>query len=97
MLVVGEIKGPSGGQDPKEMAAEISAQVPTGMSKMFSGDKAPGFQKWMEQWFGPSVTPEMVTAFEMNMMQMIQNSMKQAKEQHEKMKEINKELMDQDN
>lgn len=55
---------------------------------------SPGFKKWLEAWFPGQVTDQMVTAFENNMMQMIQNSMNQSKAQHEKLQQKIKERID---
>lgn len=88
------VEGPDG-SDPTESGG-MPNQIQTGMSKMYTSEKAPGFKEWMTLWFGPSVTPEMVTAFEQNMMQMIQTSMQQSQKQHEKVQqEIKKRIEEQ--
>ena len=90
--MVSGVPGPGGG-DPSQ-SGEAPKQVETGMSKMYTGAKAPGFKKWLQAWFGGNVTPEMVTAFEQNMMQMIQNSMNQSKAQHKKVEQKIKQRID---
>lgn|GEM_PF-3295065 len=87
------VQGPSDGSDPTQ-STDAPQQFQTGMSKMYTGSKAPGFQKWMSQWFGGNVTPEMVSAFEQNMMQMIQTSMKQSQAQHKKVQQEIKKRID---
>ena len=84
--MVSGIQGPSDGSDPTQSSGG-APQFQTGMGAMYTGAKAPGFQEWMQQWFGPSVSPEMVSAFEQNMMQMIQTSMKRSQAQHKKVQE----------
>ena len=49
--------------------------------------KAPGFAQMLEHWFPGQVTPQMVTAFEQGVMQMISNSINEAKAQHKKVQE----------
>ena len=93
--MVSGVQGPHDKSDPLQKGEE-PYQHQTGMSKMYTGAKAPGFQKWMTQWFGADITPEMVTAFEKNMMQMIQNSMKQSQAQYEKVQKKIKERLDED-
>lgn len=89
--MVSGVQGPDG-SDPTQ-SGEMPKQVETGMSKMYTAEKAPEFAQWLSTWFGGSVTPEMVTAFEQNMMQMIQTSMKQSEAQHEKVqREIKKRI-----
>lgn len=79
------IPGPDGadqtqsGKEPK--------QVQTGMTKMYTAAKAPGFAEMLEHWFPGQVTPKMVTAFEQGVMQMISNSINEAKAQHKKVQE----------
>ena len=87
------VQGPNDGSDPTQ-SGDAPEQYQTGMSAMYTGSKAPGFQKWMSQWFGANVTPEMVSAFEQNMMQMIQTSMKQSQAQHEKVQQEIKKRID---
>ncbi|MEM8727365.1 MAG: hypothetical protein AAGE99_01430 [Chlamydiota bacterium] len=62
-------------------------QIQTGMTKMYSAEKAPGFAQMLELWFPGKVTPQMVTNFEKGVMQMISNSIKEAKAQHAKVQE----------
>lgn len=90
--MVSGIKGP-GENDPSQ-SGQIPKQIETGMSKMFTAEKAPEFAEWLSTWFGGSVTPEMVTAFEQNMMQMIQTSMKESQAQHEKVQREIKSRID---
>lgn len=90
------VQGPNDGNNPTQSGGDAPQQIQTGMSKMYTGAKAPGFQKWMTQWFGADVTPGMISAFEQNMMQMIQNSMKQSQAQHEKVQQRIKERIDED-
>ncbi|MCB1109419.1 MAG: hypothetical protein KDK64_00410 [Chlamydiia bacterium] len=92
--MVGGVQGPDG-NDPTQ-SGDMPQQIQTGMSKMYTPDKAPGFEKWMEQWFGAGVTPQMVSAFEQNMMQMINNSLSQAKAQHEKVQRKIKERIEEE-
>ncbi len=71
------VSGPDGSdptQEPK--------QLQTGMTKMYSAAKAPGFSQMLEHWFPGQVTQEMVTSFEQGVMQMISNSLNEAKTQH---------------
>lgn len=77
---------PSTEQEPK--------QIQTGMSKMYTASKAPGFQQMLEHWFPGQVTPQMVTAFEQNVMKMISNSIKMSKQQHERVQEEIKRLIE---
>ena len=82
--MVGSVQGPG---DGSSQSSDIPKQVQTGVGKAYTPAKAPEFAKWMVQFFGPQVTPQMVSAFEQNMMQMIQNSINQAKAQHEKVQQ----------
>ena len=66
-------------QDPK--AAE------NGLPRFYTEAKAPTFAQLLNYWFPGKVTPEMVTRFVQNMMQMIATSINQAKKQHEKVQE----------
>ena len=77
------VEGPNRG-DPTSLKGESPDQMHTGLSKVYTSKKAPEFQKWLQHYFGPHVTPQMVARFEQNMMQTVQNSLKHAKEQHEK-------------
>ena len=72
------VSGPDG-SDP----TQGSKQLQTGMTKMYSAAKAPGFAQMLEHWFPGQVTKEMVTSFEQGVMQMISNSLKEAKAQHQ--------------
>ena len=45
------------------MAGNAPKQVQTGMTKMYTAEKAPGFAQMLEHWFPGEVTPQMVTAF----------------------------------
>lgn len=77
---------PSTEQEPK--------QFQTGMSKMYTSAKAPGFQQMLEHWFPGQVTPEMVTSFEQGVMQMISNSINESKHQHTKVEQEIKKRID---
>lgn len=77
------VSGPGGSDPTSGSPSEDIPQLQTGMSYKAS----PGFKKWLENWFPGQVTDQMVTAFENNMMQMIQNSMNQSKAQHEKVQQ----------
>ena len=90
--MVSGVQGPDG-SDPAQ-SGDMPKEIQTGMSKMYTAQKAPGFAKWLEHWFGGNVTPEMVSAFEQNMMQMINNSLNQAKAQHAKVERRIKERID---
>ena len=79
------IPGPDG-SDPTQ-AGNAPKQVQTGMTKMYTAEKAPGFAQMLEHWFPGQVTPQMVTAFEQGVMQMISNSINEAKAQHKKVQE----------
>lgn len=87
------ISGPSG-SDPSQPMDDAPGQLETGIGKTYTASKAPGFKKWLEIWFPGQVTDKMVSAFEQNMMQMIQNSMQQSQAQHEKVQQKIKERID---
>ena len=91
--MVSGVPGPGGGSQPPQPSNEPK-QVQTGMSKVYSGAKAPGFKKWLEIWFGPEVTPQMVTAFESNVMQMISASINRSKRMHEEVQRKIKERIE---
>ena len=87
--MVGSVEGPSGGQDPTQSSEDLQ-QVQTGMSKMYTSQSAPGFAKMLQTWY-PDCSEQEVSAFEQNVMQMIQNSMNESKTQHEKVQQEIKE------
>ena len=62
-------------------------QIETGIGKTYTEKKAPEFKKWMVEFFGPQVTPQTVSAFEQNMMKMIQNTINRAKKHHKKVQQ----------
>lgn len=79
------ISGPDGGD---QIQGESQPKMPqTGMTKMYTAAKAPGFAQMLEHWFPGQVTPQMVESFEHRIMQMITNSIKQSKAQHKKVEE----------
>lgn len=82
--MAGSVKGPGDNMKPVGPSNEPPKQFETGMGKAYTTQKAPEFKKWLSKWFGGNVTPQMVSAFEQNMMRMIQNSMKESKAQHKK-------------
>lgn len=79
---------------PSQSTGQQPQQVQTGMSKMYTGAKAPGFQSMLEHWFPGQVTPQMVTAFEEGMMQMISNSINEAKQQEQQVEQQVKQRID---
>ncbi|MCB1080606.1 MAG: hypothetical protein KDK69_02180 [Chlamydiia bacterium] len=87
------VSGPSG-SDPNQSGIDGIPQIQTGIGESYTSDKAPGFKKWLEIWFPGQVTDQMVSAFEQNMMQMIQNSMKESQQQHQKVQQEIKERID---
>ena len=85
------ISGPEEG-DPTQSNQEPQ-QVQTGMAKMYTAAKAPGFAAMLEHWFPGQVTAQMVTSFEQGAMQMVSNSINEAKAQHKKVQaEIEKRI-----
>lgn len=88
------IPGPDGA-DPAQSGKQPK-EVQTGMTKMYTASKAPGFAQMLEHWFPGQVTPKMVTAFEQGVMQMISNSINESKTQHEKVQKIIKERIERD-
>ena len=88
--MVSGISGPSG-SDPSQQSPEETSQIQTGIGKTYTANKAPGFKKWLEIWFPGQVTDQMVSSFEQGMMQMIQNSIKRSKDQHERLQQQIKE------
>jgi len=91
--MVSGVSGPDG-SNPTQSSENQPEQYQTGMGSMYTGSKAPGFQKWLDQWFGGNVSPEMVKAFEQNVMQMIQNSMNESKAQQKKTQQIVKQRIE---
>lgn len=87
--MVGGVEGTGGGQDPTQSSGDPQ-QVQTGMSKMYTSQSAPGFAQMLQYWY-PDCSEEEVSAFEQNVMQMIQNSMNQSKSEHEKVQQKIKE------
>ncbi len=84
-VMVKGVSGP-GGVDPNQQGG-MPKQVKTGLEKSYTAKKAPGFAKWLNLWFPGGVTPEMVSAFERNVMMMITSSLKRSKAQHKKVEE----------
>ncbi|MCP5505592.1 MAG: hypothetical protein H7A38_01760 [Chlamydiales bacterium] len=87
------VPGPDESSQPPSTKQEPK-QIQTGMSKMYTSSKAPGFQQMLEYWFPGQVTPEMVSSFEQGVMQMISNSINEAKQQHTKVQEEIKKRID---
>ena len=87
------VPGPDESNQPQSTNQQPE-QIQTGMNKMYTEQKAPGFQKMLEYWFPGQVTPQMVTAFEQGVMQMISNSINQSKQQHERVQQIVKQRID---
>ena len=83
------VSGPLG-SDPSQPKNDIP-QIQTGIGKAYNAKSAPAFKQWLEHWYPGNVTDQMVSAFEQNMMQMIQNSMKESQTQHQKVEEKIKE------
>ncbi|MBF5059344.1 hypothetical protein [Candidatus Neptunochlamydia vexilliferae] len=87
---MGGVSGP-GGVDPSKgkptNQGDMPKQVQTGLEKSYTAKKAPGFAKWLNLWFPGGVTPEMVSAFERNVMTMISASLKRSKAQHKRIEE----------
>ncbi|MCB1073152.1 MAG: hypothetical protein H7A41_00900 [Chlamydiales bacterium] len=79
------VPGPDG-SDPTQAGNEPQ-QVQTGMTKMYTAQKAPGFEQMLEFWFPGQVTPQMVASFEQGVMQMISNSLKESQQMHQKVQE----------
>ncbi len=76
------VSGPDG-SDPNQ-----TPKIPeTGMGKMYTAKKAPGFAQMLNHWFPGQVTPKMITAFEQGVMQMISNSINESKTQHQKVQD----------
>ena len=90
--MVGSVTGPSDSDKPTPK--DELHQEQTGVGKTYTASKAPGFKKWLEIWFPGHVTDEMVNAFEQNMMQMIQNSMRESKAQQAKVEQKIKKRID---
>lgn len=91
------VQGPGGGQGPIQPPGGVPEQAKTGIEKSYTAAKAPGFAKMLEYWFPGTVTPKMVSAFEQGVMQMIQNSLNEAKRQHKKVQEEIKKRIDEQN
>ena len=81
------------GPDEKDPTQQPQ-QVQTGMTKMYTSEKAPGFAQMLEHWFPGAVTPQMVTSFEQGVMQMISNSIKESKAQHKRVEDEIKRRID---
>lgn len=84
--MVSGVPGPDEASKPQSTEHKPH-QIQTGMNKMYTASKAPGFKQMLEHWFPGQVTPQMVTAFEQGVMRMISNSITEAKRQHEKVEE----------
>lgn len=91
--------GVPGPDDPNQPPSteQRPEQLQTGMSKMYTSAKAPGFQKMLEHWFPGQVTPQIVVAFEQGVMQMLSNSINEAKQQHQKVQDQIKERIEEQN
>ncbi|QVL58084.1 MAG: hypothetical protein KFB93_03115 [Simkaniaceae bacterium] len=85
------VPGPDG-PDPTQSSEPKELQ--TGMTKMYTAQKAPGFAQMLNHWFPGQVTPKMVAAFEQGVMQMISNSINESKAQHTKVQQKIKERID---
>ncbi|MDJ0652336.1 MAG: hypothetical protein QNJ27_04960 [Simkaniaceae bacterium] len=82
------VSGISGPDEADSTQAENAPkQVQTKMMDMYTPDKAPGFATMLEYWFPGEVTSQMVMGFEQGVMQMISNSINEAKAQHKKVQE----------
>lgn len=75
------------GNDPAQGKNNEPQPIQTGMTKMYTAAKAPGVARMLEHWFPGEVTPQMIQSFLQGMMKMINNSLNEAKVQHEKVQE----------
>lgn len=85
------IPGPDG-SDPTQ--SNKPKELQTGMTKMYTAKKAPGFAQMLEHWYPGQVTSQMVKSFEQGVMQMISNSINKSKSQHKKVQQLIKERIE---